>query len=134
MKPVLQASSDEWSGGHGLIHAVEILHIGVESKNVLTALFGISSEECLVFFAKSMKDNRGSSNDVSLDRCWLRQIVQNWLRPYARIRITFDELIPEPTHWFLRCRFSFRNNNRVIVLPPSRMIRRLNCCTIPGSL
>ena len=33
MKPVLQTSSDERSGGHGLINAVEMWPIGVESKN-----------------------------------------------------------------------------------------------------
>lgn len=67
MKPVLQASSNEWSSGHGLIHAIYIYRIGVESKNCLTALFRISSEEGLVLFVKYMKENRGSAKDVLFD-------------------------------------------------------------------
>jgi hypothetical protein len=56
-----------------------------------------------VVFVKSLKDNRESFNDALFDghvkiAAWLRQIEQNWLRPYARIRIIFDELISEPIH------------------------------------
>jgi hypothetical protein len=50
-----------------LIHAVDIYNIGDESKNCLTSLFGISSEEGLVLFVQFMKDNRGSSNYVLFD-------------------------------------------------------------------